>query len=278
MYPSAETGVIDSFIVAFTSLSITSPSGSDTLTPAGYAEAVVLDSGTTLTYLPDDLTQAIYNEVGAIYYAKEEFALCSCSIRTVQGTLNFGFAGANGPVIKVPISELVYPLTYSNGTEFDVVPGTSACFFGIMPVSILGKGPLIFGDTLLRSAYVVYDLVNYRIGLAPTNFNSTGSNVVAFSSLGAAIPSATTVMNEFFSTQIASTGKVGATAAGGGSLGAAATTAMFTGKAGPGFASATETGKKSAAGSGPAPFAWEQFVLVGLTMSLMGMGGMMFLL
>lgn len=288
MYPSADTGVIDRFTVAFTSLSITSPSGSDTLTPSEYAEAVVLDSGTTWTYLPDDLAQAVFNEVGAIYFEQDQVTLCPCAIAAVQGDLSFGFAGADGPVIKVPISEMVYPPKYSNGTAIDIeiAPGEPACIFGIGPASGLGgDAPLLFGDTLLRSAYVVYDLVNYRIGLAPTAFNSTGSNVVAFESLGAQIPSATVVTNEFAVTQTAGSGNVGATAVGsatGGLAGASATAEMFTGKAGPGFASATAAaastaaGKKNAASSGPGPFVWEQVVLVGLTMSLMGMGGIMF--
>lgn len=274
MYPSADTGVIDKFTVALTSLSITSPSGSDTLTTATYAQAVILDSGTTMTILPDNLAQAIFNEVGAIYNDQLGLTMCSCGIGTVQGYISFGFAGAYGPVIKVPMSQMVYPhpLIDSNGTQIFVTPGVPACVFGIEPASVLGSGaPILLGDTFLRSAYVVYDLDNFRIGLAPTNFNSTSSNIVAFPSFGAQIPSATTVSNE---------GIIRPTVAGtvaGGAVGATATTVMFTGNAGPGFATATAVGKKNAASPGPAPFVWEQFVLVGLTMSLMGMGGIMFL-
>jgi hypothetical protein len=55
----------------------------------------------------------------------------------------------------------------------------------------------------LRNAYVVYDLVNNRIGLAQSNINSTTSNVIAFSSVGAPIPSATTPVDEV--TSVAST-------------------------------------------------------------------------
>jgi len=278
MYPSADTGVIDRFTVAFTSLSISSPSGSDTLTPSGYAQPVVLDSGTTWTYLPDELAQAIFNEVGAIFYPEDGITLCSCGIGTVDGTLSFGFAGADGPVIKVPISEMVYPLTYPNGTSFDLTPGTPICVFGIGPASALGDSPILFGDTLLRSAYVVYDLANFRIGLAPTDFNSTGSNIVPFASAGAQIPSATTVTNEFAVTQTAGSGNIAPTAAGtvgSGPVDATGTSAEFTGNAGPGFASATAAGKKNGAVAGPGPVAWEQFVLVGLTMGLMGMGGVM---
>lgn len=51
--------------------------------------------------------------------------------------------------------------------------------------------PYLLGDTVLRSAYVVYDLENNQIAIAPTKYNSTESNIVAFASKGAPIPSAT---------------------------------------------------------------------------------------
>jgi hypothetical protein len=284
MYPSADTGMIDRFTVAFTSFSITSPSGSDTLTPPGFAQPVILDSGTTLTYFPDDLAHAVYNEVGAIYSSEVKAAVCSCGIANAQGSLNFQFAGANGPTIKVPISEMVYPIILNNGSQANFINGDPACLFGIEPASALGSSPaLLFGDTLLRSAYVVYDLVNGRVGIAQTKFNSTDSNVVAFASYGAQIPSATTVSNEFAVTQTASKGNVnGATAAAtaaGGTFGVATTSALFTGNAGPGFQSATAAAKKNVAGLAQGSVAWEQFVVVvGLTMSLMGLGGIMFML
>jgi hypothetical protein len=38
---------------------------------------------------------------------------------------------------------------------------------------------LLFGDTFLRSAYVVYDIDNRQIGIAQTIFNVTSSNLIA---------------------------------------------------------------------------------------------------
>lgn len=285
MYPSASTGIVDRFTVAFTSLSITSPSGSDTLTPPGYAEAVVLDSGTTLTFVPDDLAQAIYNVVGATYDSDVGAAVIDCDIGNVQGTLDFQFAGAEGPVIKVPVDEMVSPLFLKDGSQAQFVSGAPACQFGVGPSSSLGEdAPILFGDTVLRSAYVVYDLQNFRIGLAQTRFNSTDSNIVAFESFGAQIPSATTVTDESAVTQTAASGVVAAPAAptqpaGDGSF--SATAVLFTGHAGPGFATATATSsststskpKKSVAGQNSNPIAWEKVTLVGLTVSMMVMAG-----
>jgi hypothetical protein len=294
IYPSAQTGVIDAFTVAFTGLTVTSSSGSDSLTPTGYAEAVILDSGTTFTYVPDELATAIYNIVGAEYSSDAGLTLCPCSTGSVSGSLDFQFAGANGPVIKVPISELVYPIYNTDGSQPKLPDGQTVCSFGIEPASSLGSDvALLFGDTLLRSAYVVYDLYNQRIGLAPTNFDSTTSNVVAFESLGAQIPQASTVSGEIAASQTASAGNgVGETAAPtavGGAANTASVNAQFTGKAGPAFSSAytntnaaatatAGTGKKNAGEISVRPLVWQPFALVGLTVSLMAIGGGMLLL
>ena len=176
-----------SFTVAFTSLSATSSSGSDQLTPSGYAEAAILDSGTTITLLPDDVIDSVYAELGATLSQELGGAIVPCSLSSNTGTLNYGFGGPGGPVIKVAMSQLVLPLgsvaggipTYSNGETI--------CQLGIQAA---GQMPVLFGDTFLRSAYVVYDLDNNQIALAQTDFNATDSNIVAFPSLGAAIPSA----------------------------------------------------------------------------------------
>lgn len=90
------------------------------------------------------------------------------------------------------MSELVLPLETADGSTPKFSSGETACQFGIEPA---GSLPVLFGDTFLRSAYAVYDLVNNKIALANTDFNATDSNVVAFASQGAAIPSASTAAN-----------------------------------------------------------------------------------
>jgi len=66
------------------------------------------------------------------------------------------------------------PATYSNGQ--------SVCQFGIEPA---GNDPILFGDTFLRSAYVVYDLANNQISMAQTNFNATGAGNILEIAAGA---------------------------------------------------------------------------------------------
>ncbi|KAI9762171.1 MAG: hypothetical protein M1840_001466 [Geoglossum simile] len=128
---------------------------------------VLLDSGTSLSYLPDQITLSIFKTFGVYYDPSTEVAFVPCSLASNTSTLDFIFSGAK---ISVPMNELVIsPGKGFNGT----FGGDPACIFGI------GKSGSVnvLGDTFLRSAYVVYDLENHQISLAQTNFNSTRSSI-----------------------------------------------------------------------------------------------------
>jgi hypothetical protein len=188
------------FTVALTSLAVSSSSGSDTLTSSEFPLHAVLDSGTTYTYLPDDLAQQVWNEVGAVYVSSEggsriNNALIPCSRAGNQGKFTFGFGGPGGPQIAVALDELVVDPTGGDPPLFTSTryEGQAMCIFGIQNIT----GPTyLLGDSFLRSAYVVYDLVNNQIALAATDFNATESNLVPFPSFGAQIPSATPAPNQ----------------------------------------------------------------------------------
>lgn len=188
------TDQYDSFIVALTSIQAVSSSGTDRLTSHQDPIEVVLDSGTTLSYLPTDIAEQIWKETGAMYSASTGLAVIPCRMQRSTGYFNFTFGGASGPTVQVPMDELVLDLVVSGPaptfTSGEYV-GEEACEFGIQNTT----GTNLLGDTFLRSAYVVYDLVNNEIGMAQTDFNATESNIVAFASQGAVIPSATLAPN-----------------------------------------------------------------------------------
>ena len=93
VYPNQRRGNVTSFTVAFTSLSATSSTGTDTLTPPSYAHPAILDSGTTLTLLPDALAQQVFTELGATVDARLQSVLVPCALANNTGTLNYGFGG-----------------------------------------------------------------------------------------------------------------------------------------------------------------------------------------
>ncbi|KAL7945067.1 aspartic peptidase domain-containing protein [Trichoderma barbatum] len=184
------------FAVELYQVQASSPSGTDTLGTSQDSLITVLDSGTTLTYLPQDMAEEAWREVGASWNDELGLAIVPCSVGNTNGFFSFTFAGPDGPTINVTLSELVLDL-FSGGPppQFPSGPnkGQSVCEFGIQNTT---DAPYLLGDTFLRSAFVVYDLVNNEIALAPTNFNTTQSNVVPFPSSGAPIPSATSAPNQ----------------------------------------------------------------------------------
>lgn len=158
--------------------------GSDTL-GSDMALGVLLDSGSTLTYLPDSMVADIYNKVDAAYDQSGGTAYVDCSMSSDD--LHLSFSNLD---IKVPFDELVIDLGDENQQFQD---GTPACLFGIAP-SI--GGTHVLGDTFLRSAYVVYDLDNNEISMAQTKYNVSTSDVVEISKGKDAVPNAKDASND----------------------------------------------------------------------------------
>ena len=135
--------------------------------------AALLDSGSSLMYLPNDIADAIFPAVGAEWDEEQGAAFVDCSLGTSDETLDLTFSS---PTIQIPMNELV------------LTAGSNVCILG---VARSGSSTLVLGDTFLRSAYVVYDLENNEISLAQTNFNSSGGSVQEITKEN--VPSATAV-------------------------------------------------------------------------------------
>jgi len=187
------------FAVALTSFSLsTTPGNSTLLTSNPYNHAVVLDSGTALTYLPTRLAQTIYQSINAYddsqSYAGTGLVYANCDLLTSEPdlTFDFGFGGTSGSkniTIRVPANELILQPS-ALGLDLTGYVPTDITFQNVCILGILSadQEPYILGDTFLRSAYVVYDLKNNVIAVAQTNFNSTTSSIVEFSAGETGIP------------------------------------------------------------------------------------------
>jgi hypothetical protein len=135
-----------------------------TFTPTGGSVGtdVLLDSGTTLVLLPSDLAPAIYNLVGASL-DQSGSPVIDCSASTSPVIFHFQFTGI---MINVAMSQMVLQL---GGLPAGI------CGFGIASSSNLFP---ILGDTFLASTYVVHDLDNEQVAIAPTNPFSTSQNIL----------------------------------------------------------------------------------------------------
>lgn len=169
-----EQGIYAEFIIALTAVGMNGNNGS---LATNLDTAALLDSGSSLMYIPDTIAEAIFKEVGATYDEQEGAAIIDCSAADSDKTIDFTFSS---PTISVSMSELVIVAGYS-GTQ-------PICILGIAPA---GDTTPVLGDTFLRSAYVVYDLYNNEISLAQTNFNSTTDNILEITN--SSIPDATGV-------------------------------------------------------------------------------------
>ena len=187
------------FIITLSGMSLNAQGKNNSLT-TDLPTAVILDSGSTLTYLPDDLITQIFSALQVQYSQREGAALADCSLANSDITLDFTFTSAT---ISVPMNELVLssesddsndrqdPDSEDGGSQSSSGHNDgSVCIFGIAPAD---GSTAVLGDTFLRSAYVVYDLANNEISLAQTNFNATDSNVKEIGTGSGSVPGATLV-------------------------------------------------------------------------------------
>ncbi|KAK0649610.1 aspartic peptidase domain-containing protein, partial [Cercophora newfieldiana] len=150
-----------------TSIGITQP-GSCTETPltnSTWTERFLPDTGTTLTYLPEE---AFYGILDYFPDAQPEPGFgysISCSHKNKEGTIDFGF---DGFTIHVPYSEFIFeipPAFSSTGKPF--------CVLGAIPASSF----FILGDTFLRASYAVFRQQEHKVYLG--QFINCGTDVVS---------------------------------------------------------------------------------------------------
>lgn len=170
-----EQGYYAEFVIALTAIGANGTEGSiadDLQYPA------LLDSGSSLMYLPNDIVRNIYDTYGAQYDSEQGAAFVDCGLADLDASFEFTFSGIT---ISVAMDELIILAGYQG-----IQP---ICIFGIAPT---GSMTPVLGDTFLRSAYVVYNLAGNEIGLAQTNFNSTSDNILEITQ-SQSVPSATAV-------------------------------------------------------------------------------------
>ena len=173
---------------------------------------VILDSGSTNTLLPDSIALQILS--GLSVTSDPTYGnVIPCSYDTQGAQFVYTFGESPGPSIYVALSNMITPLTLLDGSAPPTFhDGSAACSFGLEAAT--GR-PFIFGDTFLRSTYVVYDLDNNQIGLAQTNFNATDSDIQEIdNSIPAASTAAAVSVVQTVTGVIGITGGVGATRSG----------------------------------------------------------------
>jgi Eukaryotic aspartyl protease len=158
-YPG--TNIVGAFFIKLTGLAVIDGKGKAAFSVKTNG-SVLLDSGSAASYLPDGLADDIAQTVGAQLTSDGSAYVVDCSIADSGATLKFRFGSATGPIITAQISQFVLPV------------GQGVCIWGIFRG---GEGPFVFGDTFLRSAYVVYNIDGESVAIANTNFDPSESNI-----------------------------------------------------------------------------------------------------
>ncbi len=99
---------------------------------------MLIDSGSTLSYIREDLVQVIGKELGATVDANNNYWV-DCSLRNKNGTVDFGFN--NG--------KMVVTVSYK---DFIWEEYRGRCLMGFQPADA-GSTNYVLGDTFLRGAY-----------------------------------------------------------------------------------------------------------------------------
>ncbi|EWC48955.1 hypothetical protein DRE_00260 [Drechslerella stenobrocha 248] len=166
------------FTVALTSVAL-SIEGRQEEVISSNALPAVLDSGSSLTYLPNSTVAAIVKNFDGYWDPNLKSYIVPCSLSNNHNDfVTYRFGGSKGPEIRVALEELTNYILDVNGDIWTDVNNNPQCIFGIQPQPADFGDTYIFGDTFLRSAYVVYDLDGNKIWLAQTIFNATKSRIL----------------------------------------------------------------------------------------------------
>ncbi|RKU43247.1 hypothetical protein DL546_004105 [Coniochaeta pulveracea] len=182
--------------------------------------SAILDSGTTLSYLPDKASTILVEALNAYTdYAKTGLTFIDCGLLSSDMKLTFVFNHTTS--IVVPVQEMVLDMLDGLDEYFPPdLPFDDVCLFGIQSTNSFGDdmgATSLLGDTFLRSAYVVYDLDHKQIGMAQANWNSTETQILELSSDSDSLPAATGVQDGQATTTATDTVKPSRTAGGGSS-------------------------------------------------------------
>lgn len=118
------------FAITLTSVTLINDNADSlTITKNGFEVAALLDTGSTYTYLPTDLAAALTDQVGAQTVGSLGCAIVPCDVRSYNGSITYGFSGAN---ITVALRELIVDAYDNDGNLATYTDGTPLCYFGIL--------------------------------------------------------------------------------------------------------------------------------------------------
>ncbi|KAI5910539.1 Candidapepsin-9 [Candida parapsilosis] len=118
---------------------------------------VILDSGSTISYLTSHQVKSLGEALDGEFIESQGAFKVDCELQNSNSTMDFTFGNSD---IHVPLSELIMP------------ENETSCYLGILPSQKEGNETetALFGDNILRSAYIVYDLEDLQVQIAQARY------------------------------------------------------------------------------------------------------------
>lgn len=127
------------------------------------APDVIVDTGSTLFFAPDEAVQTYFDQVpGANYSYKEYGWVIPCNSTPPDFVFELGDEKGNKITGSVPGAYFVY----AHSTD-------ELCYAGIQSLGSFSEMPGIFGDVFLKSGFAVFDIANQQYGMAPKPLNTS---------------------------------------------------------------------------------------------------------
>ncbi|KAK4214266.1 aspartic proteinase yapsin-3 [Rhypophila decipiens] len=152
----------------------------------------------TFSYLPEALFKKIVALTGASYNVSTQYTTIACDAaekNSARFAMRLG--GPDGPLVNFETSDLVIPRETFSYYGYFFRKEVNVCLFALQSAGNLYDGGSEYyslGSGLLRRSYLVFDVENFEVAVAPVKTKSTSDQssptIVAFASSGAPVPSA----------------------------------------------------------------------------------------
>ncbi|KAI1418070.1 acid protease [Hypoxylon sp. FL1857] len=139
--------------------------GSDIKYEFNEAQDVVIDTGSTLFYAPDEAVQMYFDSVPGANYSYRDFGwVLPCNSTPPDFIFELGDPAGNRITGSVPGAYFIY----AHSTN-------ETCYAGLQSLGSFSSTPSIFGDVFLKSGFAVFDIGKKRFGLASKPLNTSNA-------------------------------------------------------------------------------------------------------
>lgn len=163
------------FYITSNGINITNSAGG-AYTIAGAKHPIIMDSGSTILYIP----QIVYENLGLSFPGISLFNsigyVAKCSVLE-KYTFDIDLCGTT---FKIPLRDISYSIPDAIKVGLLEVSDNKLDKgeYCSLQIELLGDNSILAGDLLMRNLYVYYDLENFQLGVGEANYDNNGENIV----------------------------------------------------------------------------------------------------